>query len=594
MTLSLRKNKWKLAALTGSVMGGLALLSGCDSGGGGASGTQGASACAIPRAHPLASQLASLESQSHIPAAVRNFSDQGKLSETQMLPVTLALKLNNQAELEQKIGEIYQPGQPGNAKLHQFITPEEFRARYAPTAEQVSQVQGFLQTHGIRSGSINANGYLLQANGSAKALNEAFQTEVHQYRDGNGNSYFAPSMEPTLPGDLSIQAVHGLQNVTRWHSHAIAHPVRSTQPNANGNGPNGTGYSPSDIRTAYQIPSSATGAGQTLALMELDGYTASDITAYETQFGLANVPLQNVLVDGSSGSAGGGAGEVTLDIELMTAIAPGASKILVYEGSNSDQGILDVYAKIANDNQAKEISSSWGSSEVAGAFTTSENTIFMQMAAQGQAIFAASGDSGANDNGSGLSVDDPANQPYVVGVGGTTLTTGTGGAYATETTWNNPSGSITSGGGGVSSVWAEPSWQAGLATSQNLASSTMRNVPDVSLNADPATGYSIYEAGSWGEWGGTSCAAPLWAAFMALVNQRRQANGFGLLGFPSPALYGIGRGATYGSDFHDIADGSTNGHYPATPGYDDATGWGSFNGQGLLNSLSQDATPTGC
>ena len=173
------------------------------------------------------------------------------------------------------------------------------------------------------------------------------------------------------------------------------------------------------------------------------------------------------------------------------------------------------------------------------AFLNSENTIFQEMAAQGQTIYAAAGDSGAYDSGNvsdGLRVDDPGSQPYVCAVGGTTLTTqSVGGAWGSETTWN--SGSVRNGasGGGISSIWPIPSWQQGEISTASLGSQAMRNVPDVSLDADPNTGYSIYFSGSWTVYGGASTAAPLWAGFTALVNQQRDAAGLGTLGQASPA-----------------------------------------------------------
>jgi kumamolisin len=376
--------------------------------------------------------------------------------------------------------------------------------------------------------------------------------------------------------------VLGLQNMV----HAQKHLVKGTAAKSNATASASvSGVTPAIIRSAYNLPSSVTGSGQSLALMELDGYSASDITGYESQFSLPAVLLNNILVDGATGSAGGGADEVTLDIELMVAVAPGATQIMVYEGPNDDTGILDVYDKIASDNIAKEVSSSWGSTEDTSSFGQSENTVFQQMSAQGQSIYAAAGDSGADDNGSSLSVGDPASQPYVVGVGGTTLTTSSNGAYTSETTW-------TDGGGGISSVWTIPSWQVGVASTSSKGSSTMRNVPDVSLNADPNTGYAIYLSGSWTEFGGTSCAAPLWAAFTALVNEQRVSNGMTDLGFPNPSLYAVGKGSDYNSDFHDIANGSTNGYYPAVTGFDDATGLGSFNGTNLFQDLTQGALGT--
>ncbi|MCW3094827.1 MAG: putative protease, partial [Chthonomonadaceae bacterium] len=418
-----------------------------------------------------------------------------------------------------------------------------------------------------------------------------------QYQVNGGRIFRAPSNEPQIPALLSgrLAAVVGLDTAAVWRTHyrekpaapqgavPLAGPGSGAQPRQTGSGPGG-GLTPSDIKTAYNLNATgANGAGQALALFELDGYKVSDITSYESYFGLPNVPLQNVLVDGYSGAAGSGAGEVTLDIELQIALAPSISKIYVYEGPNSNAGVVDTYNRIATDNLAKSISTSWGLAENSNASSTrnSENQAFQQMAAQGQSIFAASGDSGAYDNGSTLSVDDPASQPYMTGVGGTSLTTvSAGGAWKSETTWNRGSIANGAGGGGVSTVWAKPSYQSTYGTS-----STARNVPDVSLDADPYTGYSIYFNGTWNIYGGTSCAAPLWSAFVACVNQSRVAAAKGTLGFANPLIYQIGAGSNFGTDFHDIADNSTNLYYHATTGYDNATGWGSINGTGLFTDL---------
>jgi kumamolisin len=512
---------------------------------------------------------------SHIPHAAQKMTDQGKLDETQSMPFAVMLSLNNQVDLDQELADIYNPSSPN---YHHFLSPEEFRAKYSPTEAQVSLVKTYLASQGITVTSVNDNRTLIHSNANVATINNALHTEIHSYKDSTGTSYFAPAYELQTNSALPIQSVLGLQNMV----HAQKHLVKGNVAKANSSV---SGVTPAIIRSAYNLPTSVTGSGQSLALMELDGYTASDITGYESQFSLPAVPLNNVLVDGATGSAGGGADEVTLDIELMIAAAPGATQIMVYEGPNDDAGILDVYDKIASDNVAKEVSSSWGSTEDTSSFGQSENTVFEQMSAQGQSIYAAAGDSGADDNGSSLSVGDPASQPYVVGVGGTTLTTSSSGAYTSETTWSD-------GGGGISTVWTIPSWQVGMASTSAKASTTMRNVPDVSLNADPNTGYAIYLDGSWTEFGGTSCAAPLWAAFTALVNEQRVSNGMTDLGFPNPSLYAVGKGSSYQSDFHDIADGSTNGYYPAVTGFDDATGLGSFNGVNLFQDLTQGALGT--
>jgi kumamolisin len=284
--------------------------------------------------------------------------------------------------------------------------------------------------------------------------------------------------------------------------------------------------------------------------------------------------------------------EVVLDIEMMVGLAPKASKIVVYEGPNSSAGVIDTYAKIASDNTAQQISSSWGEAEdqAAAADMKSENTVFKQMVAQGQTLYSASGDSGADDDGSKLSVDDPSGQPYVIAVGGTTMTIGSNGAFQSETTWNELAGGEGASGGGISTVWSLPSWQKNAATADKQASKTMRNVPDVSLNADPVTGYGIYQGGQWQVVGGTSAAAPLWAAFNALVNSQRLSNKLTATGFIAPALYAVGEGSSYSSSFNDIVQG-TNGtgsdSFSADTGYDNASGWGSFKGAGLLQQLSQ-------
>jgi len=530
---------------------------------------------------------------SHIPKAVKSFSDQGKMDETQQLPVTFALGTNNQAELDQQISAMYQAGSP---TYHQYMTPEEFRAKYAPTADQVEQVKSYLISQGVVPTSVDAGQMLVHATASVASLNSALHTEIHQYKDSKGTAYFAPAYEIQADASMPIQSVLGLQNVTKAHGHAIkktASAGPTTGKSTTGTGPDG-GYAPADLAKAYGWPTSVNGAGQTLAVFELDGFDQSDIAEYESHNGLPALVPTIKSVDNTPSTAGGGIAEVTLDIEVQLAVAPGASQLLVYEGQNSEQGIIDVYQAIANDNSAKEISTSWGSSEdsISTADLQSENTVFTQMAAQGQSIFSAAGDSGAEDDGSSLSIDDPSGQPSVTAVGGTTLSVNSDESYASETTW-------TDGGGGVSSQWTIPSYQpASIISAASLGSTAMRNIPDVSVNADPDSGYSIFVSGGWSTWGGTSAAAPVWAGFTALVNQARVANGSGVIGLLNAALLGVGTGSSYATSFHDISDGSTNGHYPAVPGFDDATGWGTPMGQGLFNALTggnpgTPAPPTG-
>ncbi len=349
----------------------------------------------------------------------------------------------------------------------------------------------------------------------------------------------------------------------------------------------GGGLSVSDIRTAYGFNSfSSTGAGQTIAIFQLATFAQSDIIAYQDANGLPHVPVNVVQVStgiNPGDNTSDNQAESTLDAELALALTPNLSSVQVYESPNTDAGVLAGYSRIANDNTAAQVSTSWGLPETALSRATlnSEYAIFKQMAAQGQAVLSASGDNGAYDTGyvgDGPTVDDPASQPYVTGVGGTTLTTQSpGGSYVSETTWYNSSSSAA--GGGVSTLWGVPDYQQPVTGIPNG-----RTVPDVSLNSDPETGYSIRFNGQWYVYGGTSAAAPLWAGLTALVNSRRTALGLGRIGFLNTPVYQIAR-SNQPANFHDIADGSSNGYYTAAAGYDPATGWGTPTVT-LLNSLA--------
>ncbi|HEX9079684.1 MAG TPA: protease pro-enzyme activation domain-containing protein, partial [Desulfuromonadaceae bacterium] len=530
----------------------------------------------------------------HVPArAIANARLLERVPAATGITLAFSLPLRNQQELEELLRRLYDPADP---LYGHYLTPGEFTDRFGPSEADYDALAAYARGLGLTITGTHSNRALLDVSGPAAVIEAAFNLRLLTYQAPDGRKFYAPDNDPQVPASIAarIAGVIGLDNAAVWHSHnrfVTTAELAQSSPYQIGTGP-GNGLSPGDIRTAYNMNGiAASGSGQTLGLFELDGYNAADVTGYESYFGLPAVPLQNVLIDGFSGRAGTGADEVTLDIELQAALAPGAAKIIVYEGPNSNTGVVDTYHRIATDNLAKQISTSWGLSEgqSSAAVISSENSAFQQMAAQGQSIYAASGDSGAYDNGSTLSVDDPASQPYMVGVGGTQLFVNSGESYNYETTWNNGTVSSGAGGGGVSSIWSIPSWQQGVT---GAASATMRNVPDVSLNADQYTGYAIYYKGGWWIYGGTSCGAPLWAAYTARVNQQRLANGMTTLGFANPVLYQIATGTGYGTDFHDIADGSTNLYYKAATGYDNATGWGSFNGAGLFADLAPSTPPT--
>jgi kumamolisin len=423
-------------------------------------------------------------------------------------------------------------------------------------------------------------GMVVSVSGEAGAVERAFGVQLNHYTAPDGRRYRSSEGEPSIPSNVAphlrmVLGLSDLSGVLRRHGR----PAPALHSKAiTGTGALG-GLSPIDIRTIYGLTSTPlTGAGQTVAIFELDGYSASDINTYATTFGLPAPSLTFIGVDGTTNHAGSATAEVCGDIEMVMSVTGSGLAIKVYDGPNTSQGVYDIYNRIATDNSASAISTSWGAFELnwSSTFLNNESQVFQRLATQGQSIFAASGDSGAYDDGSTISVDDPASQPYVTGVGGTSLS-GTV-ANATETTWNGGSIAAGASGGGVSTVWSIPSYQNGVA---GKSSTTMRNVPDVALNADPNSGVSIYFSGGWHVYGGTSFAAPIWAGFTALINQERAAGSLPPLGFANAALYPLGTGGTYGSLFRDITSGN-NLFYSAGTGYDNATGWGSFRGAAML------------
>ena len=403
-------------------------------------------------------------------------------------------------------------------------------------------------------------------------------------------------------------------------------------------GLNGQAYSAAATTTMTTVPTlgaAATptlldGKGQTIGLFELDGFDSKDIDQYITYFNLPSITsaaaaaatptgtptVQRVLIGGYNGTplSAEGQGEATLDIDMALALAPNASIIVYAANPNTNpSAIVNTYQRMANDTATdgtpllQVISTSIGYPETLQERVTvaTENTIFQQMAAQGQTFYAASGDSGAYGaypiqdptTQTSILVQDPATQPYVTGVGGTTLSykkssvsaagVTTPGQYQGEIVWNtgtlSSAGGPVGGGGGSSEIWPKPNYQTGYGTSP-----TRRDAPDVSLNSDPNTGYDIFIGGQAVTTGGTSAAAPLWAGYTALINQRRTANGLPSLGFLNPQLYPLLSDTAYPTLFHDITQGD-NLLYEAQPGYDDATGVGSFIGASLLNRLSFNA-----
>ena len=562
----------------------------------------------------------------HVPA-LASLSNRTKTTvPSEQIALTICLPLRNQAALHQQLIDLYNPQ---SANFHHYLAPRTFAQTYGPTEADYNRVIAWARSQGLTVTATHPERTLLEISGSAAHVQSAFAVHLDDYQSPGGRAFHAPASEPSVPISIAglVRGVVGLNNAAVLVPNAIPKPVASVLAHKSdgiGSGPL-NGLTPQDIRTVYGLNGTGLdGSGQTLAVFEVDSYTPRDVQRYERAFGLPNVPLQNILVDTADSefprTPGAGTGEVVLDIDMQIALAPKAAKVMVYIAPNTAQGWLDNYQRIADDNQATSISTSWGiwEDELIGIdpatrypsvspLVGAENQIFLQMAMQGQTIFSATGDYGGVDMNDGsptaFFAQDPATQPYMCSVGGTSLSVVSPSAgekspaYFSETSWNTD-GDYRDGaaGGGVSIFWPLPDYQQTAAVMAPFGSSVsqrMRNTPDVSLNADPANGYTIYisdpiHGAKYYVSGGTSCAAPLWAGFTALVNQSRAQNGAGPIGFINPALYSIfsDPAGRYADDFHDVADGSSNIPYPAVPGYDLSTGLGSFQGANLIADLT--------
>ena len=517
----------------------------------------------------------------HVPAALSRLAPVGRLPGTRRLNLAITLPLRNQAALTDLLRQLYDPVNP---LYRRYLSPAQFAARFGPAQQDYDAVAAFAKAHGLTVTNRYSNRVVLDVTGTVSEIESALHVTMRTYRHPTeARDFFAPDTEPALDLPVPILHIGGLDNYSlpRPRVHLMpAIGAAAARPNI-GSGP-GENYMGKDFRTAYVSNVTLTGSGQTVGLLQFDGYSSGDIKYYETLAGLPNVTLTNVLLDNYNGvpATTNGQLEVSLDIEMVISMARGVSKILVYE-AGPDGLWEDILSRIATDNSAKQISCSWY--DPGQPASTATDMLFEQMIAQGQSFFCASGDDDAYSG----SIPFPEDSPYITEVGGTTLTvSGTGGPWSAETAWNWNNGTGT--GGGVSTYYSIPYWQQGTRMTANGGSVTMRNTPDVALTADQVY---VRAAGNDNAVGGTSCASPLWAGFIALVNQEAAANGRGNVGFLNPTVYALGDSSLYASVFHDIATGnninagSPNQFY-ALPGYDLCTGLGTPSGAGLINALA--------
>jgi len=407
--------------------------------------------------------------QGHLPkaqiAAARHV---GRLRPDAPISLSISLNVRNEDQLKQFIHRVYDKNDP---LYGHYLTRDQFIANFGATANDKSIVAAEMSQVGLQINGWTGN--VLKVSGPSQAIEKAFNVEMHEYATPDGHTAYTANDNPSVSSAVAnrIIGIHGLSSFSQRHPYIKA--SKGLKPNASG--PLADTLTPADVKTAYNLTGiTNTGTGQTLGLVEFDSYTASDITAYAKEFSLTPPTLDNVYIDGFDGTPGNGADEVTLDIELLASIAPGAKEIIVYQaaGTATDQQVIDLMARIADDNLAQQVSCSWGGYELGNTPTLllAENAALEQMTAQGQTFIAAAGDDGAYDDyGEGvavtLSVDDPGSQPFTTAAGGTRLTYGSNAVYVSETSWNDTQ-KIGAGGGGISVLWPIPEWQLGLGTTR--------------------------------------------------------------------------------------------------------------------------------
>ncbi len=467
-----------------------------------------------------------------------------------------------------------------HALAGQRVSREDFDAQFAADPASFEALRTFAHEHGLTvdeaASSLARRTLVLR--GPAQAMQQAFGVELHDYKDAKTKKRFhcftGQLSLPEVPA-AQVEAVLGLdaRPIAKPHFRYLKDLKKKKKPKATAQP---APFNPPQVAALYSFPSGVNGAGQTIGIIELGGgYTTSDITTYFGGLGIKPPTVVAVSVDGGTNAPGdpnGADGEVALDIQIAGSIAPGA-RMAVYFAPNTDQGFIDAITTAVHDtaNQPSVISISWGgpeSSWVQSSVTALDDAC-QSAAALGVTITVASGDNGSSDgvSGGGNHVDFPASSPHVLACGGTELI-GSGSTITAETVWNDGTqGGAT--GGGFSTLFPPPAWQ----TSAGIAGSG-RGVPDVAGDAAPESGYNILVDGQQEVVGGTSAAAPLWAALAALINQKKGTP----VGFVNPTLYADAQ------DFHDITQGD-NGAYKAAKGWDACTGLGSPNGQAIAGVL---------
>jgi kumamolisin len=481
------------------------------------------------------------------------------------LEVTLLLRRRARHELSARVAAL------ASGKRAETLSREEFAQRHGAEASDLAAVRAFAASQHLAIVQEHAGRRTVVLSGTVAQFSAAFNVQLHKMQH-DGGSYRGRTGSIELPADLGgiIDAVLGLDNRRQASPHFRVRAAASTA----------TSFTPTRVASLYDFPS-ATGRGECVAVIELGGgFRPADLDAYFTGLGLTAPSVTAVSVDHAqntpTGDANGPDGEVMLDIEVVGAIVPQAT-MAVYFAPNTDAGFLDAITTAIHDttNKPSVISISWGGAESTwtSQAMTAMDEAFQAAAALGVTVCVASGDNGSSDavKDGGDHVDFPASSPFVLACGGTTLEANAS-TISAESVWNDGAGGGATGGG-ISTFFALPAWQAALHAPKTRGKASAlehRGVPDVAGNADPETGYNVRVDGKDSVIGGTSAVAPLWAALITRVNEASGQSA----GFVNPRLYQSPQA------LRDITSGN-NGDFAAAAGWDACTGLGSPNGAAL-------------
>jgi kumamolisin len=539
----------------------------------------------------------------HVREEARNGKPVGTLPQDKVLHFDMMLPLGSPEKLDQFLAEVYDPA---SASYRHFVTPEEFTARFGPSQGAWDELLSFARRSGFTVIGGSRDEMDLRLTGTVRDIEGAFQVKMRVFQHPReARTFYSPDVEPTVDMQSVVWHISGLDNFATPQPRVHARSSLIAPPSTTSGACPGNSYCGSDMRSAYYGGGALSGAGQSVGLVEFLGYDRVDLDRYlSTSDQTDLVPLNPISTDGSPVTCLYAIGcistdgspvscyldncddaEQTLDITQVIGMAPALAQLNIYIGY-SDTAILSAMSVVPirsiTGKLDLQLSCSWGWDPVDPA---TDDQLFKKFAAQGQSFFTAAGDSAAytptSDN------VFPADDGNVTVVGGSDLsTTGPGGAWLTETAW-----SLGGGGFFAAGFMPVPTWQTAAIAAFNSQSNTpgstvWRNSPDVSGEAN----FDFYvcadqQTSCEQHYGGTSFAAPMWAGYMALVNQQAALLGQKPPGFLNPALYALGDagGNGYAAAFHDISAG-TNG-FSAEVGYDLATGWGSPHGASLIDAL---------